>query len=73
MTIWRYKEKAATHTLVKLYREDHGEGEFLGDLSEEAVKALIAELKPKMGVEQAFAQLSYFGFVPLLDIQKGAK
>lgn len=68
MTIWRYEEKAATHTLVKLYREDHGEGEFLGDLSEEEVKALIAELKPKMGVEQAFSQLSYFGFVPLLKI-----
>ena len=70
MTIWKYEEKAPTHTLVKFYREDHGEGEFLGDLSEEEVKALIAELDPKMGVDQAFSQLSYFGFVPLLSLRK---
>lgn len=68
MRIWKYEEKAATHTLVKFYLEEHGEGEFLGDLSEEEVKALIAEFNPKMGVEQAFSQLSYFGFVPLLQI-----
>ncbi len=70
MTIWRYEEKAATHTLVKLYREDHGEGEFVGDLSEEEIKGIIEKLKPKIGVEQAFSQLMYFGFVPLLSIDK---
>jgi len=68
MRLWKYEEKAANHRLVKFYSEDHGEGEFLGDLSEEEVKVLIAEMNPKMGVEQAYSQLCYFGFVPLLRL-----
>ena len=38
MKIWQYREEKETHLLVKLYKEDHGEGEFLGDLDEESIR-----------------------------------
>ncbi len=70
MTIWRYEEKGPAHTLVKFYREKHGEGVYLGELDEAAVRAMIAELNPKGGVDQAMMQLEYFGFVPILVLNK---
>jgi len=66
MTIWKYEEQKPTHRLVKLYREDHGEGKYLGDLEEEEVKNLILEIKPKINIAQAFGTLSYFGMLPIL-------
>lgn len=66
MTIWKYSEEKPTHLLVKLYREDHGEGLFLGDLDEEVVKELILEIKPDININQAFGTLSYFGMLPIL-------
>lgn len=70
MRIYRYIEEAPTHTLVKIYRENHGEGEDLGEMDEAAVRKLIEGYEPKMGVEAAFMQLQYFGFVPLLKTGK---
>ncbi len=66
MTIWKYKEKH----LVKLYKEDHGEGEFLGDLDEVTIKSLILEIKPDINVNQAYGTLAYFGMLPILVTKK---
>jgi len=57
--------------LVKLYKEDHGEGTYLGDLSDEAIKEMILEIKPDAKIDQAFGTLSYFGMLPLLVTSKG--
>ncbi len=70
MTIWKHEENKPTHRLVKLYKEDHGEGEYLGDLSDEVIKAMIVEIKPDVKIDQAFGTLSYFGMLPLLVTQK---
>jgi len=70
MTIWKHEEDKPTHRLVKLYKEDHGEGEYLGDLSDEVIKAMIVEIKPDVKIDQAFGTLSYFGMLPLLVTQK---
>jgi len=70
MTIWKHEENKPTHRLVKLYKEDHGEGEYLGDLSEEMIKEMILEIKPDVKIDQAFGTLSYFGMLPLLVTQK---
>ncbi len=70
MKIWKYEEKKPTHRLVKLYKEDHGEGDYMGDLDDEAVKSMILEIKPDMNVNQAFGTLSYFGMLPILVIIK---
>lgn len=66
MTIWKYEEKKPTHRLVKLYKEDHGEGTYIGDLDEETIKAMIAEIKPNAKIDQAYGTLDYFGMLPLL-------
>jgi len=70
MTIWKYEENKPSHRLVKLYKEDHGEGEFMGDLDEETIKKMILDIKPDINIDQAYGTLSYFGMLPLLVIQK---
>jgi len=70
MTIWKYEEIKPTHRLVKLYKEDHGEGEYLGDLSDEEIKKMILEIKPDADIDQTFGTLSYFGMLPLLVTKK---
>ncbi|MEA2027490.1 MAG: hypothetical protein U9N49_00745 [Campylobacterota bacterium] len=70
MTIWRYQEEKESHLLVKLYKENHGEGEFLGDLDEESIKKIILEVKPDINIDQAYGTLAYFGLLPILVIKK---
>ena len=69
MTIWQHKEEKESHLLVKLYKEDHGEGNFLGDLDDESIKKLILEIKPDININQAFGTLSYFGLLPILVLK----
>jgi len=66
MTIWKYMEEKPTYLLVKFYKEDHGEGDFLGDLDDETIKNMILEIKPDIKIDQAFGTLDYFGMLPLL-------
>lgn len=73
MTIWKYEETKPTHRLVKLYKEDHGEGTYIGDLSEAAIKKMILDIKPDVKIDQAFGTLSYFGMLPLLVTNKETK
>ncbi len=69
MRIWQYKEEKETHLLIKLYKEDHGEGDCLGDLDEESIRKLILKIKPDINVDQAFGTLNYFGLLPILVIK----
>ncbi len=69
MTVWRYEEEKETYLLVKFYKENHGEGEFLGDLDEESIKKMILEIKPDINIGQAFGTLSYFGLLPILVVK----
>jgi len=69
MTVWQYKEEKETHILVKFYKENHGEGEFLGDLDEESIRKMILEIKPDINIDQAFGTLSYFGLLPILVVK----
>ena len=73
MTIWQYKEEKPSYVLVKLYRENHGEGEYLGDLDEERIKNIILEIKPDINIEQAYGTLSYFGLLPILVVKSNKK
>jgi len=70
MTIWKYTEEKPTYLLVKLYKESHGEGEFLGDLDEAKIREMILEIKPDIKIDQAFGTLSYFGMLPILVTKK---
>lgn len=70
MTIWKYEENRETYRLVKLYKENHGEGEYLGDLDNESIKKMILDIKPDAKLEQAFGTLAYFGMLPLLVTKK---
>ena len=70
MTIWKYSEEKPTHLLVKFYKENHGEGEFLGDLDEAEIREMILEVKPNIKIDQAFGTLSYFGMLPILVTKK---
>ena len=56
--------------LVKLYKEDHGEGDFLGDLDEATIREMILEIKPDIKIDQAFGTLDYFGMLPILVTKK---
>jgi len=69
MKIWQYREEKESHLLVKLYKEDHGEGKYLGDLDEESIKKMILEIKPSINIDQAFGTLSYFGLLPILVVR----
>ena len=69
MKIWQYKEEKESYLLVKLYREDHGEGDYLGDLDEESIRKMILEIKPDINADQAFGTLSYFGLLPILVVK----
>ena len=69
MNIWKYEEQKESHKLVKLYKEDHGEGELLGDLSEAEIKTLILEINPNIKIDQAYGTLVYFGMLPILVIK----
>jgi hypothetical protein len=69
MRIWQYKEEKESHLLVKLYKEDHGEGDFIGDLDEESIRELILKIKPDINIDQAFGTLSYFGLLPILVLK----
>jgi len=66
MTIWKYEENKPTYRLVKLYKENHGEGEYMGDLEEQEIKNMIVKIKPNIKIDQAFGTLSYFGMLPIL-------
>ena len=70
MTIWKYEENKDTYRLVKLYTEDHGEGEYIGDLDEESIKQMILDIKPDVKIDQAYGTLSYFGLLPILVTKK---
>ena len=70
MTIWKYSEEKPTHLLVKFYKENHGEGEFLGDLDETKIREMILEIKPDIKIDQAFGTLAYFGMLPILVTTK---
>jgi hypothetical protein len=70
MTIWKYAEEKPTHLLVKFYKEDHGEGEYLGDLDEAVIREMILEVKPNINVDQAYGTLAYFGMLPILVTKK---
>ncbi len=70
MTIWKYEENKDTYRLVKLYTEDHGEGEYIGDLDEESIRRIILEIKPDVQIDQAYGTLAYFGLLPLLVTKK---
>jgi len=70
MTIWKYIEEKPTHVLVKLYKENHGEGDYLGDLDEATIKSMILEIKPDININQAYGTLVYFGLLPILVIHK---
>ena len=70
MTIWKYTEEKSTHLLVKFYKENHGEGEFLGDLDEATIRSIILEVKPDIKIDQAFGTLDYFGMLPILVTKK---
>jgi len=70
MTIWKYSEEKPTHLLVKFYKENHGEGEFMGDLDEAKIREMILEIKPDIKIDQAFGTLSYFGMLPILVTKK---
>ena len=70
MTIWKYSEEKSTHLLVKFYKEDHGEGDFLGDLDDELIKRMILDIKPDIKIDQAFGILAYFGMLPILVTKK---
>ena len=72
MTIWRYSEETPTHILVKLYKENHGEGDFLGDLDEKSIKKMILEIKPDINISQAYGTLTYFGMLPILVRKKSS-
>jgi len=69
MEIWRYQEEKETHLLVKLYKENHGEGDFLGDMDDESIKKMILDIKPDINIDQAFGTLSYFGLLPILVVK----
>ncbi len=69
MEIWKYQEEKESHILVKLYKENHGEGKYLGDLDEESIRKLILEIKPNINIDQAFGTLTYFGLLPILVIK----
>jgi len=66
MTIWKYAEEKPTHLLVKFYKENHGEGTFLGDLDEETIRDMILKIKPEININQAYGTLAYFGMLPIL-------
>jgi len=70
MTIWKYEENKPTYRLVKLYKENHGEGIYLGELDEESIKKMILEIKPDIDVNQAYGTLMYFGLLPILVTKK---
>ncbi len=70
MKIWKYEESSASHALVKLYAEEHGEGEYIGEFSDEEAKALILSIKPDANIDKELHRLQYFGFLPLLVIKK---
>ena len=70
MTIWKYTEEKETHLLVKFYKENHGEGDYLGDLDEATIKTMILEIKPDIKIDQAYGTLAYFGMLPILVTRK---
>jgi len=70
MTLWKYSEEKPTHLLVKFYKEDHGEGDYLGDLDEAIIREIILEIKPDIKIDQAYGTLDYFGMLPILVMRK---
>ncbi len=70
MTIWKHEENKETHRLVKIYKEDHGEGEYMGDMDEASIRKMIHDIKPDMNLDQAYGTLAYFGMLPILVTQR---
>ncbi len=70
LKIWKYEERHPTYALIKLYAENHGEGEYLGEFTDDEAKALIIGIKPDAKVDKELHRLQYFGFLPLLVIYK---
>ncbi len=68
LKIWKYEERHSTHALIKLYAENHGEGEYLGEFTDDEAEELILGLKPDVKIDKELHRLKYFGFLPLLVI-----
>lgn len=68
LKIWKYEEKSASHSLVKLYAEGHGEGEYLGEFTDDEARELILSIKPNIKIDKELHRLKYFGFLPILVI-----
>ena len=64
--LWKYEEINKTHTLTKFYKEEHGEGEDMGEFSDDEVREILLSVKPDIDVESSLHTLQYFGFLPLL-------
>ncbi len=72
LKIWKYEERQASHALIKLYAEEHGEGEYLGEFTDDEAKELILGIKPNIKIDKELHRLKYFGFLPILVIYKSA-
>ena len=70
LKIWKYEERHTNHALVKLYAEAHGEGEYLGEFTDDEAKELIRGIKSDVKVDKELHRLKYFGFLPILVIYK---
>ncbi len=70
MKIWIQEEKAASHHIVHLNLEHHGEFEYLGDLNDDEQKALLLKIKPDIDLENNLKMLKYYGYLHLFVIKK---
>jgi hypothetical protein len=70
MKIWIQEEKTASHHIVHLNLEHHGNFEYLGDLDEKEQEELLLKIKPDINVEHNLKALRYYGYLHLLVIIK---
>ena len=70
MKIYKLETQTPTHKIVRLNCEEHSDMEFLGDFSDDEVRAFFHSLSEEIEKEKNLKLLKYYGYLHLLVKQK---
>ena len=70
MKIWISDTQNPSHRLVRLNCEEHSDYEYLGDLSDDELRAFYLEVQPDMDIEKNVKLLNYYGYLHLFILPK---
>jgi hypothetical protein len=70
MKIWISDKKTPTHRLVRINCEEHSDYDYVGDFTDEELRAFLVEIQDDANVEKNIKLIKYYGYLHLFVIPK---